>query len=138
MQRASFYVVVCILAGGLAAGCASTSKMAAPSPAGEWDYTVFNTPQGDVTGTLMIVAEGDVYSGEIVFEAFNQTASMTDVAFTDSTFSFKAIIDAGGQLVDLDTRMTLNGNMMKGKMDASGFGGFDISATRKEKAGGEM
>ena len=138
MRRTSFYVIVCMLAGALAAGCASSAKMAAPTPAGEWEYVVLNTPQGDATGTLMINSEGDVYSGEIALEMLSQVVSMTDVAFTDSTFRFKATFDANGQLIDTSTRMTINGNMMKGMMDVAGFGEYEINATRKEPTGGEM
>ncbi len=138
MRRVSFYLIVCILAGGVAAGCASSAKMAAPTPAGEWDYVVLNTPQGDATGTLMIDAEGGVYTGEIALEMLNQVVSMTDVAFQDSTFMFKATFDADGQLIDTATTMTLRGNMMTGMMDVAGFGEFTINATRKEMTGGEM
>ena len=140
MRRESFffYLIVCVLAGGLAAGCASTAKMAAPSPAGDWEYVVLNTPQGDATGTMMINAEGNVYSGEINLEMLDQIVSMTDVAFTDSTFMFKATFDADGQLIDTVTRMTLNGNMMNGMMEVGGFGEFVINATRKEAPGGGM
>lgn len=138
MWRVSFYVLVCVLIGGLAAGCASTAKMAAPSPAGEWEYIVLNTPQGDATGTMMIDTEGGVYSGEIALEMLNQVVAMTDVAYLDSTFMFKATFDADGQMIDTATRMTLNGNMMTGKMDVTGFGEFVINATRKEAAGSEM
>ena len=138
MRRVSFYFIVCILAGGLAAGCASSAKMAAPTPAGEWDYVVLNTPQGDATGTLMIDAEGGAYSGEMSIEMLSQVVSMTDVAFQDSTFMFKATFDADGQMIDTATTMTLRGDMMTGKMDVIGFGEFTINATRKEPAGGEM
>ena len=138
MRRASLYVIVCMLAGGVAAGCASSSKMAAPTPAGEWDYVVLNTPQGDATGTLMIDSEGGVYAGEIALEMLNQVVSMTDVAFQDSTFMFKATFDADGQLIDTATTMTLRGNMMMGTMDVAGFGEYTINATRKETTGGEM
>ena len=133
MRRLSFfaYGLVCVLAAGLIAGCASSAKMAAPSPAGEWDYTILNTPQGDATGTMMIDAEGGAYSGEISSEMLNQVVSMTDVAFTDSTFVFKATFDAGGQLIDTASKMTLRGGTMKGMMEVAGFGEFEITAMRK-------
>ena len=136
MRRASFfaYLLVCVLAGGLVAGCASTAKMAAPSPMGEWDYTILNTPQGDATGTMTINAEGDLYSGEISSEMLGQVVSMTDVAFTDSTFSFKATFDAGGQLIDTASTLTLRGATMKGMMEVVGFGEFEITAMRKPPA----
>ena len=136
MRRASFftYLLVCVLAGGLIAGCASSAKVAAPSPVGEWDYTILNTPQGDATGTMMIDAEGGAYSGEISSEMLGQVVSMTDVAFTDSTFKFKATFDAGGQLIDTISRMTLQGSTMKGTMEVAGFGQFDITAMRKPSA----
>ena len=136
MRRESLlYLAVCLLAAGLVAGCASTSKMAAPSPAGEWDYVIKNTPQGDATGTMMVDAEAGAYSGEISSQMLDQVVSMTDVAFQDSTFMFKATFDAGGQLIDTISRMTLNGDMMTGMMEVTGFGEFEITATRKETAG---
>ena len=136
MRRNSFFVyaIVFLVAGGLAAGCASTAKMAAPTPAGEWDYTILNTPQGDATGTLMISSDAGAYGGDISSEMLNQVVSMTDVAFQDSTFMFKATFDAGGQLIDTSSRMTLNGDMMKGMMEVAGFGEFEITATRKPPA----
>jgi len=140
MRRESFffYLILCVLAGGLAAGCASTAKMAAPSPVGEWDYVILGTPEGDATGTMVVNAEDGAYMGEISSEMLSQVVSMTDVAFTDSTFMFKATFDIGGDLIDTATRMTLNGNMMKGMMDVTGIGEFEINATRKEAPGGGM
>ena len=136
MRRASFftYLLVCVLAGGLMAGCASSAKVTAPSPVGEWDYTILNTPQGDATGTMMIDAEGGAYIGEISSEMLGQVVSMTDVTFQDSTFKFKATFDAGGQLIDTISRMTLQGSTMKGTMEVAGFGQFDITAMRKPSA----
>lgn len=138
MRRESYlaYLVVMLLVGGLAAGCASTSKMAAPSPVGEWEYVIPNTPQGDAHGTIMVASDGDAYSGTFYVDILDQTVPLEDVMFTDSTFSFKATLDAGGQIIGTATRMTLNGNTMKGAMDVEGLGEMEITATRKEMEGG--
>ena len=138
MRRESYlaFLIVLLLAGALAAGCASTSKMAAPSPVGEWEFVVPNTPQGDAHGTIMVALEGDAYSGEMYIDILNQTVPIEDVVFTDSTFSFKALVDANGQIIGTSTSMTLNGNTMKGTMDVEGIGEMEITATRKEMEGG--
>ena len=137
MRRESYlaYLVVLLLAGSLAAGCASTSKIAAPSPVGDWEYVIPNTPQGDAHGTIMVASTGDAYSGTMYVDLLGQTVPLEDVMFTDSTFSFKATLDANGQIIPTTTTMTLSGNTMKGKMNVEGFGDFDINATRKEMEG---
>ncbi len=135
MRRFSFLsLFLVLLVGGLVAGCASTSKMAAPSPVGEWEYVILNTPQGDATGSMMVADDGGTMGGEISSDMLQQVVAMEDVAFQDSTFSFKATFDANGQIIDTISRMTLNGSMMKGIMEVSGFGEFEITATRKEPA----
>ena len=134
MRRESYLasLIVLLLAGALAAGCASTSKMAAPSPVGEWSYFIPNTPQGDVRVTIMVALEDDVYSGEMYLDILDQTVPIDEVMFTDSTVSFKALIDANGQIIGTSTTMTLNGDTMKGTMEVEDLGEFEITATRKE------
>ncbi len=138
MRRESYlaFLVVLLLAGALTAGCASTSKMAAPSPVGEWSYFIPNTPQGDVHGTIMVASQDDAYSGEMYIDILDQTVPIEEVTFTDSTFSFKALVDANGQIIGTSTTMTLSGDTMKGTMDVEGIGGLEITATRKEMEGG--
>ncbi len=138
MRRESYlaFLIVLLLAGGLAAGCASTSKMAAPSPVGEWSYFIPNTPEGDVHGTIMVASQGDAYSGEMYVDLLDQTFPIEDVVFSDSTFSFKALLDANGQIIGTVTSMTLNGNTMRGTTEVDGVGEFEITATRKEMEGG--
>ena len=136
MRRTSLfaYLLVCMLAGGLAAGCASSAKMPALSPVGSWDYTISDTPQGDATGTMMIDAEGGSYTGRISSDMLDQTVSMADVALQDSVFKFKATFDADGQIIDTISRMTLRGGTMKGIIEVAGFGQFEITALRKPPA----
>ncbi len=138
MRRESYLasLVVLLLAGALTAGCASTSKMAAPSPVGEWSYYIPNTPQGDVRGTIMVTSMDDAYSGEMYIDILDQTFPIEEVTFTDSTFSFTALLDANGQIIGTSTTMTLNGNTMKGTMEVQDLGEFEITATRKEMEDG--
>ena len=79
MRRESYLasLIVLLLAGALAAGCASTSKMAAPSPVGEWTYFIPNTPQGDVRGTIMVALEDDAYSGEMYLDILECSSRAT-------------------------------------------------------------
>lgn len=133
MRRDSYLasLIVLLLAGVLAAGCASTSKMAAPSPIGVWEYVIPNTPQGDAHGTIMVASEGDALSGEMFIDILDQTVPIEEAAFQDSTFSFKATLNANGQPIGTLTRMTLNGDAMKGTLQTDGFGEFAITAMRK-------
>ena len=42
-------------------GCASVY-----SPAGNWDYIVTGTPQGDVSGTMVLTETDDGYTGRFI------------------------------------------------------------------------
>ena len=122
-----------LLTSVLSGGCSSTSKIATdiPTPVGLWQYVIPNTPQGDAYGTLMVASQSEVYSGEMYIDLFDQTVSLEDVAFTDSTFTFKATLNAGGQVMGTATRMTLSGDTMNGTVEVEGIGELEITATRK-------
>lgn len=53
-----------ILAAMVAYACAPTKKVAqTPTAVGTWDYVVKNTPEGDLSGVLVISHNGDAYAG---------------------------------------------------------------------------
>ena len=136
MRRESYaaYVIFLLLAGALAAGCASTSKMTMPGPGTQ--FVIPNTPMGDAYGTLMVASQGEVYSGEMYIDILDQTVPMEEVAFTDSTFTFKATLDADGQRMGTATHLTLHGDTMSGTVEVEGIGELEITATRRMTAGG--
>ena len=84
----------------------------------------------------MVTSQDDAYSGEMYIDILDQTFPIEEVTFTDSTFSFTALLDANGQIIGTTTTMTLSGDAMKGTMDVEGIGPLEITATRKEMEGG--
>ncbi|MFQ5568521.1 MAG: hypothetical protein ACE5G0_02535 [Rhodothermales bacterium] len=133
MRRYSvvYTLLTLLVFAAFATGCASTSKMEAPSPAGTWSYVILSTPQGDATGDLMVTLEDGAYRGEISSDMLMQTVPISEVSFQDSTFAFAAAFDLDGQLIDTVTEMYLNGDAMNGTMTVTGFGEFVINAMRK-------
>ena len=109
------------------ASCATTRVSKKISPAGEWDYTVTNTPEGDFAGTMIISLQDNVYSAKL--NAQNNEIPVEDFAWDGTTKTIKGIIYYSGTPVDLAA--TLNGDELTGIM-AAGGGEFPFKATRKK------
>ena len=98
----------------LVTGCAA-SRVAKNSPAGAWDYTVKNTPNGDVSGTMNIEQDGEEYTGSLATESgsidlqnvtiedgkmsstFNYQGTPLEMTGTFSEDAFTGSVGAGGQ-----------------------------------------
>ena len=122
VQRAILFI---ILAGCLGA-CAS-SKKAAYTPAGTWEYLVRGTPEGDDYGTFVLTVVDDVLVGEVISKNYGR-APMEGVSFGEgNVFSCNFFMaDA-----DLDMNGTFEGNSFEGTIDAGQFGVFNMTANRK-------
>ena len=96
------------------AGCAA-SNVAKNGPSGAWEYTVKNTPNGDVSGTMNIMQEGDGYTGNLttssgsidlnnltieegkMSSSFNYQGTPLELTGDFSEDSFTGNVGAGGQ-----------------------------------------
>jgi hypothetical protein len=120
-----FYFAVCLL---LLSSCASTkSASTAPSPNGNWDYTITGTPAGDFNGVLVIEQVNDTYTAKM-------TSSSGDLpiekyAYDKATMKMSGEFNYSGTLVLFDA--TMAGDEIIGTMSAGGTG-FPFKATRKK------
>jgi hypothetical protein len=124
MKHSIFYAFVLLLL----ASCASTKTMApVVTPAGDWDYSVTGTPEGDFKGVLNITSTGDVYAGKMISSA--GTAPLEGFAYNKETKKITGQVPYNGFMVDLDA--TMAGDELAGTMSAGGMS-FPFKATRKK------
>ncbi len=116
--------VIFLLTALVAYACA-TSKKVTDVSVGTWDYVVKNTPEGDLTGTMVFAKDGDVYTGYM-------ENSQGKVSFRD------VVIDEGKLTCNFDYMgYTV---VMSGLFEASAFAGkvsvdyndFPLTATKRE------
>ncbi len=104
------------------ASCA-TSKVAKNSPAGAWDYSVKNTPNGDVSGVMNIQQNGEEFSGNLATDA--GTVDLNNVTIEDNQLSSNFYI----QGTSLELKGTFSGDAFTGNVSAQGQS-FPVEATR--------
>ena len=54
-----------IMAVAFLAACASTKSAKENSPAGEWEYSIQGTPEGDFSGIMTITKTENGYTGQL-------------------------------------------------------------------------
>lgn len=118
----NFCVTYVIIFAVVLAGCA-TSKIAKNGPGGDWDYTVMNTPDGDVTGTMTIQQDGEGYSGKLTSPA--GTTELNNVTVEDQQLSSSFYY----QGTPLQLSGSFSGDTFSGNVSASGQN-FSMEATR--------
>jgi hypothetical protein len=106
--------------------CASTKSAKENSPAGEWDYSIKGTPDGDFTGVMTITKTDDGYTG-------NLATSMGTLPFTATRYlkennKIEAEFEYSGMPVVLTGVIT--GPTMTGSV-ATGNYEFPLTATKK-------
>ena len=103
----------------------ATSKKAAYSPVGTWNYTVQGTPNGNITGKMIIDQAGDTYTGHI-------QSDMGKIPMEDLTIKGK---DMTSNLVVNGSPVTVQGafdeNIFSGKVKV-GYDTYDITANKAE------
>ena len=109
----------------LATACKGTKKMAY-TPAGTWDYKVADTPQGDVTGQLIVAKEGDNYKATL--KGAVGTIELDDVEIVDNKLS--ATMDYQGYTLDVSG--TFEGESFTGEVGMQS-NSFPMTATRVGK-----
>ncbi len=103
-------------------GC-SASKKAVYTPAGNWNYTVLNTPQGDIKGTMMITKEEESFAG--VLKSSNGTINMKDVSIEENVLSSTFYYEG----YKFNFKGTFEGEAFNGNISFSD-GEFAVNATR--------
>lgn len=104
--------------------CGTTSKLPAWSPVGSYDYTVEDTPMGNVTGVLMIDKNGEGYTAKMVSP--QGAIDMDNVEVMDKKLTCKFEFDG----TPMEVEGNFEGTEFKGVI-LSGFGNFPLTATKK-------
>ena len=122
MKNFHYLLLICF---SLLAAC-SASKKLANSVVGTWNYTISDTPYGDVAGVMNIAKAGDGYAGTLTTD--EGTLELKNVKISDSklTCTFTA------QGYDLDMDGTFEGDSFKGEVGVD-FNTFDMTATKVQK-----
>ncbi len=123
MKNLIFVFVVLIIA-----SCASTktSKIVI-TPAGNWDYIITGTPEGDFSGVMSITTQDKTFSAKM--NASGSELTINNFTFDEATKKVAGDLDYSGTTVLFDA--LLNGEEMVGAMSAGGMN-FPFKATRKK------
>lgn len=120
-----FFFALCAF---VLSSCASTkSASTAPSPAGNWDYSITGTPEGNFSGVLVIEQINDTYTAKMTNAAGD--LPIEKYTFDKATMKMNGEFDYSGTLVLFDAMMA--GDEINGSMTAGGMG-FPFKATRKK------
>ena len=108
--------------------CASTkSTSTAPSPAGNWDYAITGTPEGNFSGVLIIEQINDTYTAKMTNAAGDLPIAKYN--YDKATMKMSGEFDYSGNLVLFDGVMA--GDEITGTMSTGGMS-FPFKATRKK------
>lgn len=118
-----FYVFILSLC--LLVACTATKKVVY-NPVGNWDYTVSNTPNGDVTGTLVLSKTGNTYKA--VLQSPMGDVDLNNVKVEDNQLS--GTFDMQGY--ELELKGSFEGENLQGTIGADG-NTFPLKASRIKK-----
>lgn len=122
-----------LIVGILSAACSSTqktttaSKAKAPTPEGQWEYSITDTPEGNFSGIMTVSKNGDGYAAslnangnDLPFESFNWNESEKkatgELYYSGTSVQFQA---------------SMNDDQMEGGLAAMGMV-FPFKAARKK------
>lgn len=111
----------------LLSSCASTKASKTPTPAGNWDYTITGTPEGDFAGVMTISIVDKIYSAKMVTSAGEIT--IDKFLYNKETKKMSGEFYYSGTLVLFDAVLVVD--QIDGGMSAGGMS-FPFKATRKK------
>ena len=117
MKRILFTLIIC----SLISSCASVG------PAGQWNYTVTGTPQGDFTGEMTVTKNDKGYAAKMK----NKEDEINFNSFTYDKKEKKTVgsFDFSGTSVEFNALLAKD--QLKGTMNAGGME-FPFTATKKK------
>ena len=121
------YLFYLALAALILTSCASAKLAKAPSPTGNWDYTISGTPEGDFTGVMTIAEVDKILTAKMVSGGTELT--IEKFTYDKETKKLAGELDYSGTPVLFDAVMT--DDQLTGAMSAGGMG-FPFKATRKK------
>ncbi len=118
------YIFLALL---LLSSCASTKASKAPTAAGNWDYTITGTPEGDFAGIMTISEVDKVYNAKMAMSSGETT--IDKFIYNKETKKMSGELYYSGTLVLFDAVLVVD--QIDGSMSASGMS-FPFKATRKK------
>jgi hypothetical protein len=128
-----------VMVGGELFEYEAKAKKAAPAAgqesadvAGTWSYTV-SSPQGEVSGVLILKGQAGSYSGTISNEMSNGAREISNVEVSGKELSFEFALDMGGQSLSISVTVTVEGDAFEGTMSVANFGESPMEGRRSSK-----
>lgn len=125
-MKKSVYSLLIIVAIAILSSCASTKSAKENSPAGDWDYSIKGTPQGDFSGVMTITKTESGFTGQLV--SGQGTLPFTSTRYFKEENKVEAEFDYSGMPVVLTGMIT--GTTMTGTVATSGYE-FELTANKK-------
>lgn len=122
MKNLIFFLLALVIA-----SCASTKSSKTNSPAGNWDYLISGTPEGDFKGVMTVTLADKVYNA--ILKSAQGDLPIVRFTFDKATKKMSGELDYQGTPVYFDG--LLAGEQMTGNMSAGGTN-FPFTATRQK------
>lgn len=104
----------------------------AANVAGNWDYTI-DSPQGKMTGTLVMKGEGGDYEGTMSSDMSPGETEISDISVDGNNLSFTYSIDAGGSSMEIEISVEIDEDTFEGTVSVAQYGSFPIEGERTGK-----
>jgi hypothetical protein len=114
----------------LVVGCASTRTSAVDRAAGTWQYTVFQTPEGDVDGLITLRVVGGELAGELSASVLREPVPLEHLGLEDGTLTFLARFNIDGQPMSARSNLTLASKALEGSITVEGVGTYRVAGTK--------
>lgn len=124
MRQAAFLLLTL----AFLSACAS-SRQAANSPVGTWDFTVKNTPYGNVQGQMIIEQDGDGYAGEL--RSSQGTVDLKNIQINEGQLTSTFLMDGN----NLSLEGAFEEDSFSGKVAAGSYDSYPITASRASTEG---
>ena len=108
--------------------CACASHKGRDSLVGVWNYTVYETLSGDVSGSLVIAEEEQGYTAHLITQEYGEVP-VRSLELTNG--ELKGFLDIGG--AELPIYCSLKRSKIEGYLEAVDGKRFILSATRQQK-----
>ncbi|MEM8888437.1 MAG: hypothetical protein AAGD28_10690 [Bacteroidota bacterium] len=103
---------------------ATASKAKKYTPAGTWEYLITGIPDGDQSGTMVLMESADGMTGKLVTD--QGEVDLEDIVFEDNVLTTTFSV----QGYDVEMKGTFEGETYKGNVSVAGYE-FPVTATRK-------
>ncbi len=97
--------------------------------AGTWSYTI-NVPGNTVSGTFEFKDAGGSLDGTMSSDMGSQ--DLSGVAVEGKNITFATSVDYGGQSMNLDFDLTIDGDTINGTVQVANFGEFEVTGSRQK------